>query len=340
MSDDWCIVHKPLEGYGGAAIWLKQMHETFGVESYTTTNTVPDKVPSLQEFGESTIGNRLPYSVIWRYLRYRQFDPPATKGVITSGDVAVGAGVGNDLKHVHWITIGPGIFEESFSPDDPLYWNARKYLARRWQEQADLVLANSEYCKEAYENLFDVTIDGVAYPGPKRDRFSLHEGESDNYFFYYGQLNPGKHVDLLLEAFGGTDEQLYIAGSGATEQMKSKAADNIHFLGFLEKSTLEEYIQRAKAVVFMSKTEPFGRVPIESMLCGTPVIAYHGGFQKHQITPDLNGKFYHDFTPRALREEIESFDEDDFTPKEVRESSYPYTWEDCQEQWADAMSVQ
>ena len=58
--------------------------------------------------------------------------------------------------------------------------------------------------------------------------------------------------------------------------VKKNHAKNIHILGYKDKITLIDYMQKAKAFIFAAK-EDFGIVPLEAQACGTPVIAYGQG---------------------------------------------------------------
>ncbi len=106
-----------------------------------------------------------------------------------------------------------------------------------------------------------------------------------------GRLHPGKGIDVVIDALAllPPDVQLMIAGresdDGRTvlyapqlkEQAKALGVDaRCHFLGHVPK--LAELYHAADVTVLASViSEAFGRTVIESMACGTPVVASNAG---------------------------------------------------------------
>ncbi len=107
---------------------------------------------------------------------------------------------------------------------------------------------------------------------------------------YVGRLVEEKGVDLLLEALAGLEGmwRAYIQGSGPSrESLQARARD----LGIAGRVTFDEWIpsvqmpgyyQQLDAIVVPSRTRPnwkeqFGRVLVEAMACGVPVIGSDSG---------------------------------------------------------------
>jgi len=107
---------------------------------------------------------------------------------------------------------------------------------------------------------------------------------------YAGRLVAEKGVDVLLSAFSRLppSARLIIAGSGPAEPALRRLA---HHLGIAERVTFRPFIpstqmpafyQSLDAFVLPSRTRPgwkeqFGRVLIEAMACGVPVVASRCG---------------------------------------------------------------
>ncbi len=95
-----------------------------------------------------------------------------------------------------------------------------------------------------------------------------------------GNLIELKGHHLIIEALTKCpDITLYIAGNGPD---KSKLAalvekldlqNRVHFLGILEQTALKDYYGAVDALVLASSREGWANVLLESMACGTPVIA-------------------------------------------------------------------
>ena len=98
---------------------------------------------------------------------------------------------------------------------------------------------------------------------------------------YLGQLTPRKRVDTLLHAVAtlGPEVGLVVAGNdgGCESSLRQLAAGlcierRVRFLGVLEGRARLEFLAAADAVAYAGHDEIFGLVPLEALLCGTPVV--------------------------------------------------------------------
>lgn len=98
---------------------------------------------------------------------------------------------------------------------------------------------------------------------------------------FAGRLEPGKRVDLLLEAFANIRQQrqarLLILGAGSLQETFEVQAkqlglgEDVAFLGHLD--NILPVLKRSTVLVLASDYEGFGNVLVEAMICGTQVIA-------------------------------------------------------------------
>lgn len=109
--------------------------------------------------------------------------------------------------------------------------------------------------------------------------------EITNTLVYAGRLEKFKGVDYLIEAMPEIisefpDTQLFIAGDGGKKNdleiltNKLNLGSNVKFLGHLNRNELEKLYQRS-AIVIMPSTWPeaFGKIGIEAMSVGRPIVA-------------------------------------------------------------------
>ena len=104
---------------------------------------------------------------------------------------------------------------------------------------------------------------------------------------YLGKLTPRKRVDVLIRAFArlrATDRrfvraQLVIAGNDMGSGREARAivddcglADCTTFPGLLRGQARVQLLSRADVVAYATEDEIFGLVPVEAILCGTPVV--------------------------------------------------------------------
>jgi glycosyltransferase involved in cell wall biosynthesis len=119
-------------------------------------------------------------------------------------------------------------------------------------------------------------------PPPTRGVFRARVGlGTERVVLYLGRISPRKRVDLLARAFAslpGGDLRLVIAGSemGAGDLARHVRRAGIESrtlcTGLLEGRTRLEALADADAVAYATEEEIFGLVPLEALLCGTPVV--------------------------------------------------------------------
>ena len=83
---------------------------------------------------------------------------------------------------------------------------------------------------------------------------------------------------------------------------------NVEFLGHVTDEELVKLYSGAKAFLALAKDEDFGITPVESMLCGTPVIAYNGGGYKETVVNGKTGVFFNEQSVESLISAIKKFE--------------------------------
>jgi len=81
----------------------------------------------------------------------------------------------------------------------------------------------------------------------------------------------------------------------------------VRFVGRIEQHQLPPYYSAADALAIPSYYESFGLVGIESLACGTPVIATDVGAMRYIVRDGKTGQIVADATPRALAHAVETF---------------------------------
>ena len=106
---------------------------------------------------------------------------------------------------------------------------------------------------------------------------------------YVGRLEPHKGVDVLLEAIASRPHmRLSVAGAGSqASALRARAAQEdldgrVDVVGPVDKAQLPEFYRGLDVLAIPSLTtstwiEQFGRVAVEAMACGTPVVASDSG---------------------------------------------------------------
>ncbi|QZY51810.1 glycosyltransferase [Leucobacter tenebrionis] len=136
-----------------------------------------------------------------------------------------------------------------------------------------------------------------------------------------GRIVPRKGMDLavraipLLRELGFDDVELEIIGSGDAvggrdaelERLAALAeelgvADRIHLRGQVARDRMPALLRSADAVICAPWYEPFGIVPLESMACGTPVIAAAVGGLRDSVVDGITGLHVPPRDPAAIAE--------------------------------------
>lgn len=187
---------------------------------------------------------------------------------------------------------------------------SNRKLAIALANRAQLVIANSKASREAFlaaggrADLVQVVYNGFAverYRQRPNSQILRSQLNLEGRFVvgHFSRLSPWKGQHVLLEALKHCDRSVValIVGDALfgeqdyVDQLKAAAAelpDRVQFLGF--RSDVIELMHLCDLVVHSSTAaEPFGRVIVESMLCGKPTIASQAGGALELIESGVTG---------------------------------------------------
>jgi glycosyltransferase involved in cell wall biosynthesis len=128
------------------------------------------------------------------------------------------------------------------------------------------------------------------------------------------------------------DTDLLIVGGGADEGAFRKlaltlgVADRVHFIGRVRQEELARYFSAADVSVLASMREGWPNVLLESMACGTPVVASDVGGVPEIITRPETGRIMKDRTPQALADAVLSLRADLPARQIVRAYAEGFGW--------------
>jgi len=184
----------------------------------------------------------------------------------------------HDLAHIK--------FPASSSALKRFYYNN---IVAPASKKAKTIFTVSEFSRQeilSYFNLDEskVVVAGNSVSKSFSERGNKHKGRRD-YFLHVGRRGENKNIQRLISAFSSSgafkDVDLILTGDKDMPTIKiindnsitAKARESIYFTGIISDDTLAEYYRGAVATIFPSLYEGFGIPVIESMACGTPVIA-------------------------------------------------------------------
>jgi D-inositol-3-phosphate glycosyltransferase len=142
--------------------------------------------------------------------------------------------------------------------------------------------------------------------------------DDDKIILFVGRIDPLKGVDNLIKVLPYLrhipELRLVIIGGGEHSQREieqlQKLAHNLEvqnsvaFLGLIKHEQLPYFYNAADVCVVPSHYESFGLVALESLACGTPVVATDVGNHKNLIRQGETGYVIEDNIPRRLADKI------------------------------------
>jgi glycosyltransferase involved in cell wall biosynthesis len=190
-------------------------------------------------------------------------------------------------------------------------------IEKQGMQQADKVVTVSQHTKNIVVSKYKISEEKVAvvHNGIDDDYFKfdskgdvesqLHSLKRDGYqiVLYVGRFTVQKGIDQFIKAAKivsqyRSDVLFILAGTGELrEQLIRQSAslgisDKVLFSGFLRGKFLVDAYKNADLVVMPSVSEPFGLIPLEAMLCGTPALISKQSGVAEAVTHVLKTDFW------------------------------------------------
>lgn len=180
------------------------------------------------------------------------------------------------------------VFDLSYlSTKDKLLYNIIRYIPfslfefqfRNILKKNDIIISNSNITRVLLHILYDIESDGVVYPPVDTHTFKPIDSKKYKKVLIYLGSHAGdtnKHFLMdLCESVLQQDYDLLLFGNSKLGKMIMKKFQNgIKYISGVSDKELGEIYSECKLVICPQKWEQFGYVPVESMACGTPVLAF------------------------------------------------------------------
>lgn len=152
----------------------------------------------------------------------------------------------------------------------------------------------------AQRNNLSIRFAGTVYNGILTREF-LYNEYGGEYLLIAGRITPEKGTAQAIQAATAMGKKLFVVGEPIVDTEKTRSywydmvrpsidGKKIGYIGFIEKNNLRTLYQKAKALLVpIEWEEPFGLTMIESMACGTPIIAYGRGSVPEVIRDGTTG---------------------------------------------------
>lgn len=257
---------------------------------------------------------------------------------------------------------------------------ARIRAERKLADQLKSVIASSLSEKDFLINSYGLTDDQIKIIPIGVDKNMFYPVETaaarrilglpkqDPILLYVGVIKFTKGLETLLYGYKKVLNQLpkaklYIVGgdepsSPAAKKQFTKDSDvinlkklckklkiekSVYFLGSIEQSRLYMYYSMADVCVVPSYYETFGIVPIESMACGTPVVASDVGGLKYTVANGEVGFRFKTESAQDLSRKINMVllkGKNSFTKACLKRIDSYYNWEDIAGKYIEYYKLQ
>ncbi len=185
-------------------------------------------------------------------------------------------------------------------------------------ELADCIIATSPQEKDTLHQLMSAqgTVE-IVPAGTDLDTFRtmpqtearqrLGIASQEPMVLYVGRFDARKGIETLVRAFAQLPDSLHkarlviVGGDDPAQDNRQERqriehivhelqlGDRIDFVGQVGHERLPTYYTAADVCVIPSQYEPFGLVALESMACGTPVVASNTGGLRFTVVPEETG---------------------------------------------------
>jgi len=193
---------------------------------------------------------------------------------------------------------------------------ASNHWESRFLNRADLILVHSETALKDLRrigvtspiNLLKNGIDTSLFRPVEAESFLTKYGlNSDQTIIgYTGRHGYEKNIHELIQLSSSIDATILIGGDGPNrnnlETQANKFDANILFLGRLPREDLPAFYSALDLFIFPSPVETQGIVALESIACGTPVVAANQGALLETVIEGVTGTHYQSGNPSSLIE--------------------------------------
>ena len=185
-------------------------------------------------------------------------------------------------------------------------------LHRHFREQGLVSISNNQRLPLAGSRWLS-----TVYHGLPEELYKFHP-EPDDYFAFVGRISPEKRVDRAIAIARACGVKIRIAAKvdradrAYFDRDIAPLLDDplVEFVGEIGEDAKGDFMGNAKALLFpIDWPEPFGLVMIESIACGTPVIAWRCGSVPEVIDHGVSGFIVDDMEDAiAAARNIDSLD--------------------------------
>ena len=155
-----------------------------------------------------------------------------------------------------------------------------------------IIIANSKATANLLQTFYGIDVQGIVYPPIDTEVFRPSDDTKNSLALtlYLGSRAGDTRIDFIrkiIKEIRKNDHLVNLFGSEMLSTILKHDFTELQYLEYLDDKKLSDIYSQSILTVCPQKWETFGLVPVESMACGTPVLAFN--CMGHQETI-INGK--------------------------------------------------
>lgn len=252
--------------------------------------------------------SRLPCAVKWRYERaewpLEDTAAPHLKNADHTSWAVHDAAGSVDILHINDVVAVPFTRFLSMPVVLTIHHPHDAELSRQYERYPDIHYVTIAQWLARRERMPLTT---VVHHGIPVERYTFGADKED-YVAFLGRMAPCKGPHLAIEAARLAGVRLKMAGEVQPlfrdyweQQVRPWIdGDQVQYIGEADWDIKNDLLSRARALLMpIQWEEPFGLVMIESLACGTPVLAFPGGAVGEIVRDEVNGWICRDVADMA-----------------------------------------
>lgn len=164
---------------------------------------------------------------------------------------------------------------------------------------SNYTLSNSYFSRESILRMYGIN-SHVSYLGVDPEMFQPIDIQTESFVLSVGTFTPEKGHGFLVDSLALIDSEIrpklkvvsnsnYPPWKEYLEKHAKELRVELEILSLIDDKELAVLYNQAEVVVYSPYLEPFGLVPLESMACGTPVVAVKEGGVRETVIHKKTG---------------------------------------------------
>lgn len=347
------LVHDYLNEFGGAERVFKVLCDMYPEADVFTAFKVNGSTAD-REFAdrEITESKYAPILKIWKLYSPLRFLAPMVWGsfdfsdydvVITSASwyITRGFKVGPNTKVICYCHTPPRYlygYETSVDlqkyPPVRLYSMIVNHFLRKFDyksaQEVDRFVVNSKNVHDRVEKFY--RRDSIVIYPPVEVRTLIEKSEGvakGDYLLIVSRIVGAKGLEIAAKAAAVGKFKLKIAGQSAGfSDLESKllklGKGNVELVGRVSDKELASLYAGARGFIALAREEDFGMTVVESLACGTPVLAYKGGGFLETVIENENGFFVKSVESMEIVEGVRKLLAKKWDSKKIKDSAMKF----------------